>query len=362
MRAAVLRQAPGELDIEDVAIDGPGSREVLVRTAAAGLCHSDLHFLDAAYPTKLPAVLGHESAGVVEAVGSEVTYVQPGDHVITCLTVYCGACEHCLAGRPAICQDKAATRRPSDASPRLGSPDAPMHQFLDLSSFAEQLLVHEHAVVKIREDMPLDRAALLGCGVTTGIGAVWNTAKVEPGTTVAVIGCGGIGLNCVQAAHLAGASRVVAIDLLDEKLELARVFGATDVINAGGTDPVAAVRDLTGGGVHHSFEAIGLKVATEQAWRMLRPGGVATIVGMIPVGHKIEIHGPDFLNERRIQGSAMGSTRFRIDMPRYVDLYLDGRLKLDELVSARIDLAQVNDGFAAMRKGSVARSVIVFDS
>ncbi|MDY7106078.1 MAG: Zn-dependent alcohol dehydrogenase [Actinomycetota bacterium] len=362
MRAAVLREAPGELGIEDVAVDRPGSREVLIRTVAAGLCHSDLHFIDAAYPTKLPAVLGHESAGVVEAVGDEVTYVRPGDHVITCLAVYCGACEHCLTGRQAICQNKVATRRPREATPRLGSSDAPMHQFLDLSSFAEMMLVHEHAVVKIRDDMPLDRAALLGCGVTTGVGAVWNTAEVEPGTTVAVIGCGGIGLNCVQAARLAGATRVIAVDLLDEKLELATTFGATDLVNAGAVDPVVAVRELTGGGVDHSFEAIGLKVATEQAWRMLGPGGTATVVGMIPVGTKIELHGPDFLNERRIQGSAMGSTRFRVDMVRYVDLYLDGRLKLDELVSARIGLDAINDGFAKLRKGSVARSVITFDS
>ncbi len=361
MRAAVLNAIPGRLEIEEVAIDSPGPREVLIRVAAAGLCHSDLHFIEGKYPYMTPTVLGHESAGIVEAVGDQVSYVKPGDHVITCLSVYCGNCENCLTGRLSICSGSGATERQPGEASRLSRDGEPVFQFLKMSSFAEQMLVHEHGVVKIREDMPLDRAALIGCGVTTGLGAVFNTARVEPGTTVAVIGCGGIGLNAVQGARIAGASRVIAVDMLDSKLEMATQFGATDVVNAADNDPVEAVQTLTGGGVHYSFEAIGLTVAAEQAFAMLRAGGTATVIGMIPIGQNIQLPGVAFLSEKRIQGSNMGSNRFRVDMPRYVDLYLDGRLKLDELVSARIGLDDVNDGFDAMKEGSLARSVITFD-
>src|SRR5690606_22874192 len=214
---------------------------------------------------------------------------------------------------------------------------------------------------KIREDMPLDRAALIGCAVTTGVGAVIHTARVEPGTTVAVIGCGGVGLSAINGAAIAGAARIIAVDMVPSKLELARKFGATDVVNAKDGDPVEAVRELTGGGVHYSFEAIGLKQTAEQSFKMLRRGGVATIIGMIPVGTNIELHGPEFLMERKIQGSNMGSNRFRVDMPRFVEFYLQGRLHLDDLISRRIRLEDVNDGLKALETGEVARSVIIFD-
>lgn len=360
MRAAVLNTCPGDLDIEDIELDAPGPREVLIRTSAAGLCHSDLHFMEAKYPAQCPVVLGHESAGVVEAVGDQVSYVATGDHVITCLSVFCGHCEYCLSGRMSLCQSREM-RRGRDEASRIQRGGSPVGQFANLGSFAEAMLVHEHAVVKISKDMPLPQAALLGCGATTGLGAALNTAKVEPGSNVAVIGCGGIGLNAVQGARLAGANRIIAVDMLDNKLELARTFGATDTVNASEGDPVAKVMEMTGGGVHYSFEAIGLKKAAEQAFGMLRAGGTATIIGMIPPTEKVEIPGFAFLSERKIQGCAMGSNRFRIDMPRYVDLYMQGRLKLDELVSARIPLEKINDGFAAMKTGEVARSVIVFD-
>ncbi len=361
MRAAVLHEIPGKLEIQEIAIDSPGPHEVLVRTAAAGLCHSDLHFMEGKYFWPTPAVLGHESAGVVEAVGDQVSYVKPGDHVITCLSVYCGDCEHCLTGRLALCENKAAVQRPLEGPQRLSREGGPLFQYFDLSSFAEQMLVHEHALVKIREDMPLDRAALIGCGVTTGLGAVFNTAKVEPGTTVAVIGCGGIGLNAVQGAALAGAGKVIAVDMVASKLELARQFGATHVVDASSGNPVGQVQELSGGGVHYAFEAIGLKATAEQAFAMLRRGGTATVIGMIPLGQSVEIPGVELLFEKRLQGSNMGSNRFRVDMPRYIDLYMDGRLKLDELVSRRITLDEVNDGFDAMKTGEVARSVILFD-
>lgn len=356
MRAALLESQPGHLVIDDVTVDKPGPGEVLVRTVAAGLCHSDLHFMEALYPHPCPAVLGHESAGVVEAIGDGVRGVAVGDHVITCLSAFCGACENCLTGRLSICTQKASLLRPG----RLTRRGEVVNQFMQLSSFAEMMLVHEHAVVAIDKGMPLDRAALIGCGVTTGLGAVFRTARVEPGDTVVVIGCGGIGLNVVQGARIAGAGRIIAVDMNQTKLELAEEFGATDTIDASKVDAVAAVMEQTRGGVHHAFEAIGSKKAAEQCFSMLRPGGVATIIGMIPVGQKVELSGAAFLSERRIQGSNMGSNRFPIDMPRYVDLYLQGRLKLDELVSARIKLEDINDGFAAMKTGSIARSVIEF--
>jgi S-(hydroxymethyl)glutathione dehydrogenase / alcohol dehydrogenase len=360
MRAAVLPQIPSMLEVAEIQVDRPGRREVLVRTVAAGLCHSDLHFMEGKYSHDTPTVPGHEAAGVVEAVGDDVTHVQPGDHVIGCLSIFCGHCEYCLSGRPVLCERQGLARG-DDEPARLSRDGVPIHQFLRLSAFAEMMLVHENTLVKIREEMPLDRAALIGCAVTTGLGAVFNTAKVPPGSTVAVIGCGGVGLNSVQGAVIAGAGRVIAIDTNPWKLELARTFGATDLIDARAGDPVAQVQELTGGGVEFAFEAIGLKTTAEQSFAMLRKGGTATIIGMIPEGERIELPGSEFLDEKKIQGSNMGSNRFRVDMPRYVDLYLSGRLKLDELVSARIGLDQINDGFDAMRRGEVARSVIAFE-
>jgi S-(hydroxymethyl)glutathione dehydrogenase/alcohol dehydrogenase len=360
MKAAILHEVGKPLVIENVAISKPGPREVLIRTVAAGVCHSDLHFIEGLYPYKLPVILGHESAGVVEAVGADVRYVAPGDHVITCLSAFCGECDYCLSGRMSLCPSPDLERG-KDKEPRLSILSKQVNQFANLSSFAEMMLVHEHALVKVRKDMPLDRAALIGCAVTTGVGAVHNTAKVEPGSTVAVIGCGGVGLSCINGAAIAGAGRIIAIDMVPSKLELARTFGATDTINPADGDVVKQVRDLTDGGVHYSFEAIGLKKTAEDSFRMLRPGGCATIIGMVPVGTYIELHGPEFLREKRIQGSAMGSNRFRIDMPRYVDFYLAGKLRLDEMISKRIKLEAINDAFAEMKTGQVARSVIVFE-
>ncbi len=359
MKAAVFREVGQPLEIEDIAISKPGPREVLVKTAAAGVCHSDLHFIEGLYPGQSPMVLGHESAGVVEQVGSDVTYVQPGDHVITCLSVFCGHCESCLTGHMSLCANPE-TRRGREDEPRLSKEGDVVHQFANLSSFAEQMLIHEHGLVKIREDMPLDRAALIGCGVTTGVGSVFHTAGVEPGSTVAVIGCGGVGLSCINGAALAGAGKVIAIDMVDSKLEMSKDFGATHVVNGSAGDVVEQVRELTGGGVQYSFEAIGLKDTAEQAFSMLRPGGTATVIGMIPVGVKIELMGSAFLQEKKIQGSMMGSNRFRVDMPRFIDFYLQGKLHLDQMISKRIPLENIMDAFADMKTGEVARSVIVF--
>ena len=360
MKAAVLRELNTPLSIEEVVVDKPAPREVLVRTAAAGVCHSDMHFQEGLYPCAMPIVLGHEGAGVVEAMGADVHYVEPGDHVITCVSIFCGQCKQCLEGNPHRCSKEGVTRQPADA-PRLSQGGGIVQQFMELSCFGEQMLVHENAVVKITKDVPLDRAALVGCGVTTGVGAVLNTARVEPGSTVAVVGCGGIGLNAIQGARLAGAQRIIAIDRVPSKLDLATRFGATDTVNATEGDTVEQVRELCGGGVDYSFEAIGLKETAEQCFEMLIPGGTATVIGMIPIGTMIELHGVDLLSEKKIQGSNMGSNRFRIDMPNYIDLYLQGRLELDQLLSQRLSLDAINEGFDAIKGGEVARSVVVMD-
>jgi len=363
MKAAVLHEVNKPLVIEDVGVRKPGPREVLLRTACAGLCHSDLHFIEGLYPHPLPAVLGHESAGIVEEVGSDVTYAKKGDHVVTCLSVFCGTCEQCLSGRPAICTNIEVKLPPGVSTRMTWKKSGPIHQFLNMSSFAEQMLVHENAIVKIREDMPLDRAALIGCGVITGVGAVFNTAKVAPGETVVVIGCGGIGMAAINGAAIVGAGRIIAVDNNPVKLQLATKLGATDIVDVRNGDPVEQVKELTKGQVHHTFEAVGSKLTAEQAFQMLGPGGVATIIGMIPFGTKIELHGFEFLRgEKKIQGSSMGSNRFRIDMPRLVEHYLKGRLHLDDWISARIKLSEINEGFANMKSGKVLRSVIMFDA
>ena len=305
-------------------------------------------------------VLGHEAAGTVEEVGSLVDYVKPGDRVICCLSVFCGHCERCTTGRPVLCSRTGLVRGP-DETPRLSQGGDPVTQFANLGSFAEKMLVHENSLVKIDQDIPFEQMALIGCGATTGLGAAMNTAKVEPGSTVAVIGCGGVDLNAIQGAVLAGALRVIAIDAVEDKLSLARKFGATDVIDASSGDVETRVKDLTRGGVDYSFKAIGKKETAELAFGILRAGGTATIIGMIPQGTKIELDGSAFLRERRIQGSSMGSNHFRVDMPRYVDFYLQGRLKLDELVTRRLKLEEVNEAFQYMKEGSVARSVLVFE-
>jgi S-(hydroxymethyl)glutathione dehydrogenase/alcohol dehydrogenase len=361
MKAALFHGPHQRLTIEEVSIANPAPREVLIRTAAVGLCHSDLHYIDGHFPFGAPAILGHEAAGIVEKVGADVTGLQPGDHVITCLSVFCGHCDYCTTGRPYNCDHQHETQRPPGHPARLHRGDAPVHQFYELSAFAEQMLVHEHAVVKIRRDMPLDRAALIGCAVTTGVGAVTNTARIGVGDSVAVIGCGGVGLSAINGAAIAGAGRIIAIDIQEPRLELARAFGATDTINAAACDPVEAVRALTGGGVAFSFEALGLKKTAEQAFAMLGRSGVATIIGMVPEGQKIEIDATALLYDRRLQGSNMGSNRFRVDMPRYVDFYMAGRLHLDRMIERRIRLDQINEGFDALRDGRFARSVITFD-
>ncbi len=360
MKAAVFREIGQPLSIEEVQIDKPKGHEVLIKTAACGVCRSDLHYIEGNYAHPKPAILGHEAAGIVEKVGEQVSYVRPGDHVITCLSVFCGHCEFCVTGRPYICKNSETAREKTEPS-RITQSGKDINQYYNLSAFAEQMLIHEHALVKIREDMPLDRAALIGCAVVTGFGAVIHTAKIGVGSTVAIIGCGGIGLSAVNGAAIAGAGRIIAVDIQEAKLDLARQFGATDVVNATEGDPVEQINELTGGGVEYSFEALGLKETTEQAFRMLRPSGVATIIGMVPEGQMIEVDAAALLDDRKLQGSNMGSNAFRVDMPRFVEFYLNGKLHLDQMISKRIQIEQINEAFEELKRGDVARSVIVFD-
>jgi S-(hydroxymethyl)glutathione dehydrogenase / alcohol dehydrogenase len=363
VKAAVLTEQPGELIIEDLSVDKPGPGEVLIQTIGAGLCHSDLHFMEGLFRTPTPVVMGHESAGVVQAVGDGVDYVKPGDHVVACLSIFCGRCPQCLGGHPNRCANPQATSRAEGASSRLSRGDGTaVDQFARLGGFAEEMLVHENALVKVTEDMPLDRACLIGCGVTTGFGAAIRTANVQVGTTACVIGAGGIGLSAIQGARVAGANKIIAVDLSASKLETAQQMGATHVVNASEVDDVVGeIRELTGGGVDYSFEAIGRSATVRQAFDMLAPGGVATVIGMVPSKEEVTLRGIDFLQEKKLQGSMMGSNQFRTDIPRMIDMYLDGRLLLDEMVSARIDLAEINQGYDMMKAGEVARTVITFD-
>jgi len=361
MKAAVLIQPGSPLEIEELSISNPGPHEVLIRTAACGLCHSDLHFIDGAYPHPLPAVPGHEAAGIVEAVGSEVRTVKVGDAVVTCLSAFCGHCEYCVTGRMSLCLGGETRRSPKDA-PRLSRADGSVvNQMLNLSAFAEQMLIHEHACVKIDPDMPLDRAAVIGCAVTTGAGAIFNACKLTPGETVTVVGCGGVGLATINAAKIAGAGRIIAADPIPEKRALALKLGATDVIDATAEGAAAQIIEMTKGGVDHAIEAVGRPASASLAVSVLRRGGTATILGMMPLTEKVGLSAMDLLSGKKLQGAIMGGNRFPVDIPRLVDFYLRGLLDLDSIIAETIPLSGINEGFEKMKKGDSARSVIVFD-
>jgi S-(hydroxymethyl)glutathione dehydrogenase/alcohol dehydrogenase len=359
MKAAVLHEVGQPLIVEDVELDVPRADEVRIRVVASGLCHSDYHFIVGDLPCPLPTVLGHEASGVVEAVGENVRQYRPGDRVVTCTSAFCGECGQCQTGHSHRCDAKPS--RPNAAGEaRISLRGQPVYQFAGLGGFAEEMLVHQHSVSKLPEGMPLDVAALLGCGVLTGVGAVTNMAKVRPGETVAVIGCGGVGLNAIQAARIAGASRIVAVDLNPAKLELAKLFGATDTV-LGGETAVAEVVELTKGGVDYAFEVIGLTQTVRQAFLMLRKGGAVVLVGIPKAGTELAFPSSPFLQkEVRVLSSLMGSSPFQVMIPQLAPAYLDGTLKLDPLVSQRIALSEINRGYEQLAAGEVARSLITF--
>jgi S-(hydroxymethyl)glutathione dehydrogenase/alcohol dehydrogenase len=363
MQAAVFRKVNAPLTIETVDVDKPWGREVLVRTAATGVCHSDLHVVDGLgrFPLDRPIVLGHEGAGVVEAVGADVTTVRPGDHVVACLSGFCGSCPQCLGGHPNLCTGGVVTRADS-AAPRLSQNGQPFRQFIGVSSYAEKMLLHENSIVKIDPVLPLDRAALVGCGVLTGVGAALRSAGLEAGQTVAVFGCGGVGLSIIQGARIGGARQIIAVDQFASKLEMAKRVGATHTVNSGEDDPVKAVRALAGGlGVDHAFEAVGNAQLVRQTIESLAIRGIATIVGVLPPDAMIEFPWMAIRPECKVQTSRMGSNRFRLDIPLYLDFYRQGRLDLDSMVTKRGHLGDINEAFRAMKAGEVARTVLVFD-
>ncbi|MBI2766623.1 MAG: Zn-dependent alcohol dehydrogenase [Chloroflexi bacterium] len=356
MKAAVMYGVGQPLVIEDVAVDEPRAGEVLVKTSASGVCHSDLHFMEGSYPTATPIVLGHESAGIVEKVGDGVKNVKAGDRVVIAFVGSCGFCDNCVQGKPNLCDNTAELGR----GDRLKLNGNAMAQFANMSAFAEYQLVSANACVHVPADVPMEVAALVGCSVMTGVGAVTNTARIPVGSTVAVVGAGGVGLNIIQGAVLAGASRIIAIDLLENKLAAAREFGATDVIDASKEDAIVKVMGMTGGGVDFAFEAIGLAKTAEQCFAMIKRGGKAVIVGMVPVAATVNVPGVGFLMEKGIIGSFYGSTRQTHDMPWLMELYRQKRLKIDELITRRYPLTQINEAYAALKNGEVNRSVIAF--
>lgn len=361
--AAVLYAINEPMVIESLDLDEPGEGVVLVRIAAAGVCHSDFHVMKGERTFPLPMVLGHEGAGRVERVGAGVKNVKPGDPVILNFRPNCGWCDHCVRGQPVLCNGSETPRwEMFSGGTRLHKDGADVHHFARTACFSEYAVVQESGAVPVREDMPLDKAALIGCSVMTGVGAVINTARVEPGSSVVVIGCGGVGLNCVQGAALAGAERIVAVDIAQNKLDYAREFGATDLINASNQDPVEAIHELTRGGADYAFEALGRAETITQAYEATRPGGTAVVVGMAPEHDVVSINALSLpRTERTLKGSYYGSARPWIDLPRLADLYLAGRLRVDELVSRSYGLGEINEAYDALQRGDVARSIIAFE-
>ncbi len=363
MHAAVLYGFNEPFKVEEVELKAPRQGEVRVKLAASGVCHSDLSIQRGILPMPPPRIIGHEGAGVVEEVGPGVTSVAPGDHVILSWMYPCGHCVECGKGTPAHCQVALGAMMSGgtyDGSTRFTVRGEDMPHWV--GSFAEATVVPETACVKIRSDAPLDKACLVGCGVMTGVGAVLNTAKVEEGATVAVFGAGGVGLNVIQGAVLAGAGRIIAIDLLDAKLKLAREFGATDTVNASQREAEGEIRGLTNGrGVDYAFEVIGSPKVIVQAFASLARGGKAVVVGAPPFGSEVTLPAfPFSMEEKSIIGSFYGTPRFHYDMPRIIDLYMAGRLKLDQLITRTFKLSEINQAIEAMEKGSVARGVIMY--
>ena len=360
MRAAVLYEFNAPLVVEELELDPPKAGEVLVRMAASGVCHSDLHVVQGIHPTALPAVLGHEGAGIVEAVGPEVADLAPGDHVMLSWLPYCGRCRHCVRGRPNCCENVAwydATME--DGTCRFHLDGRPVHHS-NTSSFAERSVVPARTAIRVDPALPLTELALMGCAVMTGVGAVLNTAQVRPGESVAVVGCGGVGLNVVQGARIAGATAIVAVDTVPAKLELALELGATHTVDAGAGDPVEAVLELVGGGVDHAFEALGRPETIETTLGLTGRGGQAVLIGMAPPEARVPLDALTLtLEERCVRGSWYGSCVPLRDFPLLVELYRDGRLRLDPLI-ATCTLDEVNDAFRRMEAGETARSVIVY--
>ena len=373
-RAAVLRAMGAShpyadsrpLQIETVDLAPPGPGEILIRIAAAGLCHSDLSVINGDRPRPLPMALGHEASAVVVETGAGVSDLSPGDHVVVVFIPSCGHCQPCAVGRPALCEPGAAANGAGtllSGARRISQVGAPVNHHLGCSVFAEHAVVSRHSVVKIDRDIPLVEAALFGCAVLTGVGAVINTAKLQAGQSAAVIGLGGVGLAALLGARAAGARLIVAVDLSDAKLEQALALGATHAVNAGAPDAVARIRDLSGGGVEFAFEFAGSIRALELAYAVTARGGTTVTAGLPPAGATMALPAVSLVaEERTLKGSYIGTCVPSRDIPRYIDLYRQGRLPVEKLLSGRLRLEDINAGFDQLHEGRAVRQVVVFDT
>jgi Zn-dependent alcohol dehydrogenase len=371
MKAAVLQELGQPVKVEEVTLDEPQANEVLVKVAATGICHSDIHFMKGDMPQPVPVVLGHEGAGVVERVGPGVTTLKPGDHVIMMVICSCGKCRHCVEGQPAMCQEWLGYHLMGTlpcGTRRLHKNDQELNHFFHQSSFAEYAVVSDRTAIKVRDDAPLDVVCTLGCGTSTGIGAVINTAAFTAGETIAVFGCGGVGLSAIMAAKLCGAAKIFAVDINDMKLEKAKELGADYLINASQEDPVQRIiaisgggSSYTGGGVDHAIECTGNVIVMDQAFSSVRVAGNCVLGGMAPLGSKLSVDAWGFNVGKTVKGSVQGHVRAQLDIPTYVDLYMDGKLPIDKLISRRYQgLDNINEVISDLENGKVVRGVVVF--
>jgi S-(hydroxymethyl)glutathione dehydrogenase/alcohol dehydrogenase len=362
-KAAVLYEAGQAVVIEEIELDAPHQGEILVRMEAAGVCHSDLHVRDGHLPEALPMVLGHEGTGVVVEVGPNVTGLQPGDRVVLTLVPACGHCHFCRRGETHLCATSgvmAAGGVLEDGTSRMHIGTQTLHHFNSVSCFSEYIVVPQEGAAKIPDDVPLEVAALLGCAVVTGVGAVERTAGVRPAESVAVIGCGGVGLNIIQAASLSGAYPVIAIDVRTDKIELAKTFGASHGINSRDQDAYAAIHEIARYGVDWAFEALGNPRTIEQAWGLIRAGGTVVVVGLSPKGSRVSLPAFDFISEKNIRGCFYGSSRFHADVPQILKRIQAGRMRIDGLVSHSVPLEGLEAAFERLRNGDGARTIIRF--
>lgn len=363
MIASVLHEPGKPLEVEDIDLQAPQEDEVLVQMTASGVCHSCLHAADGSWTwVPMPIVLGDEGAGVVEEVGPGVRGLKPGDHVILSWAPACGQCHYCSTGRSQLCIRTVPKRGALfDGTTRMSLNGKPVHHYGNVATYASHSVVPASCAIPIRADMPLDKAALIGCSVMTGVGAVLNTAQVPPGASMAVFGVGGIGLNCIQGGALVAANPIIAVDVLDDKLDYARSLGATHTINASKDDPVEAIKDITGRGADYAFIAVGVAKTITQAWDCLAPAGTAVMIGLPPTGSTVTFDtGQLQSNEKVFRGCKYGSARIRDDFPRMVELYMADKLKIDELISRRFALEEANEAFRALADGELARGLIVF--
>ena len=363
IKAAVLYEPNTPLKIENVTLDDPKEREVLIKMVATGVCHSDLHIMNGSQPNPMPVVLGHEGAGIVEKVGPGVTKVRTGDHVITPAIYSCGDCKYCIEGRPVLCPASLKYLMmgtlPCEEK-RLHIGDQELNHFFCTSAFAEYAVVPERIAVKIREDAPLDVACLVSCAVSTGAGAVINRSGLKAGESIVIYGCGGIGLSAIMAAKMAGASKIIAVDILDQKLVKAQELGAHYVVNATQENPQQRIMEITGEGADCSIESIGNVNVMAQAFGSIHFGGTCVVAGAAPFGDMLPIAPYELLFGKTLVGSLLGNVRSQLDVPRYVDFYMEGQLPVEKLVSKYYKLDEINEAYADLERGEIIRGVIQF--